>query len=176
MSVAELQELEEVKGLLAKGQQVGVLTYAEITTAMSELDMDEADVEELHGFLESSEIELVEEIDPATAAGLEVERAPDKRGPAQGENGARSEAGHDDRLAAAVPQRDRPVPPADRGGGGRAGQADRARRPRRQAADDRVQPPPRRLDRRRYHNQGLPFLDLIQEGTIGLIRATEKFD
>ncbi len=29
---------------------------------------------------------------------------------------------------------------------------------------------------KRSRNQGLPFLDLIQEGTLGLIRAVEKFD
>ena len=80
MSVVELQELEEVKNLLTKGQQVGVLTFAEISTATSDLDLDESDVEELHGYLEKSEIELVEDIDPATAAGSQVERAPDKRG------------------------------------------------------------------------------------------------
>src|SRR5260370_42636065 len=79
MSVVELQELDEVKGLLAKGQQMGVLSYAEISKAMSELDLDESDVEELHGFFERSEIELVEDIDPALAA-AELERAPDKRG------------------------------------------------------------------------------------------------
>src|SRR6478752_9678322 len=80
MSVVELQELDEVKGLLAKGQQVGVLSYTEISKAMSELDLDESDVEELHGFLERAEIELVEDIDPAIAASAQVERAPDKRG------------------------------------------------------------------------------------------------
>src|SRR5215218_11092783 len=73
MSVAELQELEEIKGLVARGTQLGVLTYAEVSTAVSELDLDESDVEELHGFLERSEIELVEEIDPATAASNQVE-------------------------------------------------------------------------------------------------------
>ena len=76
MSVAELQELEEIKGLVNRGQQLGVLTYAEIAGAVSELDLDEADVEELHGFLERAEIELVEELDPAIAVGADVERAP----------------------------------------------------------------------------------------------------
>jgi RNA polymerase primary sigma factor len=74
----ELREFEEVKGLLARGLQVGVLTYAEIARAVSELDLDEADVEELQGLLERAEIELVEEVDPALAA-AQVERAPDRR-------------------------------------------------------------------------------------------------
>src|ERR671930_1082765 len=78
MSVAELQELEEVKLLMAKGQQTGVLTYAEVATALAEIELDEGDIEELHGFLEKSEIELVED-DPALAP-AEVERAVDGKG------------------------------------------------------------------------------------------------
>ena len=88
MSVVELQELDEVKGLLAKGQQVGVLSYAEITKAMSELDLDESDVEELHGFLEKSEIELVEDIDPATAALLPGRARARQARPAQSKSGS----------------------------------------------------------------------------------------
>src|SRR5450755_3882158 len=79
MSATEFQELEEVKGLIARGRQVGVLTYAEVATAMAELSLEETDVEELHGLLERCEIELVEEIDPATAESLSIERAPEKR-------------------------------------------------------------------------------------------------
>src|SRR5436189_4210574 len=80
MSVADLQELEEIKGLMTRGQALGVLTYAEVAGAVAELDLDEADVEELHGFIERAEIELVEEFDPALAAAADIERAPDKRG------------------------------------------------------------------------------------------------
>src|SRR3954453_10166744 len=78
MSVAELQELEEVKLLITKGQANGVLTYAEVATALAEVDLDESEIEDLHGFFERSEIELVEDIDPAIAAGQE-ERAVDSK-------------------------------------------------------------------------------------------------
>src|ERR671935_197776 len=77
MSVAELQELEEVKLLMAKGQQTGVLTYTEVATALAEVELDEGDVEELHGFLEKSEIELVE--DDPTLVKPEEERAVDRK-------------------------------------------------------------------------------------------------
>jgi RNA polymerase primary sigma factor len=80
MSAAELEEFEEVKGLITRGQQVGVLTYAEIATATADVGLDETDVEELHGLFERCDIELVEEIDAATSVSVNVERAPDKRG------------------------------------------------------------------------------------------------
>src|ERR1039458_7794435 len=79
MSVAELRELDEVKGLITRGQQVGVLTYAEIAAATGELGLDDTDVEELHGLFEGCEIELVEKIAPAIAASVNIERAPEKR-------------------------------------------------------------------------------------------------
>src|SRR5256885_906461 len=70
MLQGEIHELEEIKGLVSKGQQLGVLSYSEVADAVSEVDLDEADVEELYGFLEKSEIELVEDIeaDPAVKA------------------------------------------------------------------------------------------------------------
>ena len=46
MLVAELQELEEVKGLITRGQQLGVLTFGDIGTAVSEVDLDESDIED----------------------------------------------------------------------------------------------------------------------------------
>lgn len=176
MSVAELQELEEVKGLVNRGQQLGVLTFAEINGAIAELDLDEADVEDLHGYLERAEIELVEEVDPAIAE-AEVERAPDKR------TRRKSKAGTLDlkpdmttdslqlflkdigkvRLLTAQEE------------------VDLAKRIERGDLDAKQKMVESNLRlvvsiAKNYRNQGLPFLDLIQEGTLGLVRAAEKFD
>ena len=71
------------------------------------------------------------------------------RGRRPGRAGGRGRGGARglDRHAAALPQGHRQGAAADRGAGGRAGEADRARRARREAGDGRGEPPPRRLDR-----------------------------
>jgi RNA polymerase primary sigma factor len=52
MLQAELQDLDEIKGLVTRGQQQGVLSFSEVADAVSEVDLDESEVEELYGFLE----------------------------------------------------------------------------------------------------------------------------
>ncbi len=174
MSVAELQELEEVKGLITRGQQVGVLTSAEIETATAELGLDETDVEELHGLFERSEIELVEEIDPATAASLKIDRAPEKRTRRRAPLDLRPE-GTTDALQLFLKDigKVRLLTAQE--------EVDLAKQIERGAFDAKQKLVESNLRMvvsiaKNYRNQGLPFLDLIQEGTIGLVRASEKFD
>jgi RNA polymerase primary sigma factor len=175
MSATELQELEEVKGLVARGQQVGVLTYAEIETATAELDLDQTYVEELHGFLERAEIELVDELDPALAA-AKVERAPDKRGR------------RNSKIALDLePEMTTDSLQLFLNGIGKVRlltaqeEVDLAKRIERGDLDAKQKLVESNLRlvvsiAKNYRNQGLPLLDLIQEGTIGLVRAAEKFD
>jgi RNA polymerase primary sigma factor len=176
MSVEELQELEEIKGLIVRGQQLGVLTHAAIDQAVAELDVDEGDVEELKGWLERSEIELVDEVDPALQAANEVERAPDKRG----------------RRRAKTPLDLKPDMTTDSlqlflKDIGKVRlltaqeEVDLAKRIERGDLDAKQKMVESNLRlvvsiAKNYRNQGLPFLDLIQEGTLGLVRAAEKFD
>ena len=176
MSVAELQELEEVKGLITRGQRVGVLTYAEIAAATGELSLDETDVEELQGLLERCEIELVEEIDPATAASLSIERAPDKRGRRKPKTALDLKPDMTtDSLQLFLKDigKVRLLTASE--------EVDLAKRIWRGDVDAKQKMVESNLRlvvsiAKNYRNQGLPFLDLIQEGTLGLVRAAEKFD
>jgi RNA polymerase primary sigma factor len=176
MSVAELQELEEVKLLITKGQATGVLTYAEVATALAEVDLDESDIEDLHGFLERSEIELVEEIDqqPAPAEEAAMDRTAGRRRKAKTQLDLRPDMTTDSlqlflkdigkvRLLTAQEE------------------VDLAKRIERGDLDAKQKMVESNLRlvvsiAKNYRNQGLPFLDLIQEGTLGLVRAAEKFD
>jgi len=177
MLVAELQELEEVKGLINRGQQLGVLTFGDIASAVSEVDLDESDVEDLYGHLEKSGIELVEDMDPAQKAAADAMPAD------TGKKGRRRQKAALDlkpdmttdslQLFLKDIGKVRLLTAAE--------EVELAKRIERGDLDAKQKMVESNLRlvvsiAKNYRNQGLPFLDLIQEGTLGLVRAAEKFD
>jgi len=176
MLVAELQELEEVKGLIHRGQQLGVLTFGDIAAAVSEVDLDESDVEDLYGHIEKQGIELVEDMDPAQKA------AADAMPVDTGKKGRRRKQAIDlkpdmttDSLQLFLKDigKVRLLTAQE--------EVELAKRIERGDLDAKQKMVESNLRlvvsiAKNYRNQGLPFLDLIQEGTLGLVRAAEKFD
>ena len=175
MLVAEIQELEEVKTLVTRGQQLGVLTFGDVATAVSEVELDESDVEDLYGHLEKAGIELVEDLDPAQKAAAENERSDGKRGRSRKKALDLKPDMTTDSLQLFLKDigKVRLLTAAE--------EVELAKRIERGDLDAKQKMVESNLRlvvsiAKNYRNQGLPFLDLIQEGTLGLVRAAEKFD
>ena len=121
------------EALIASAQESGQLGSDELAVAVDELELEPAQVDELYGKLEELHIEVVE--------------------PAE-EEAESTSAGGLDRGSAALPEGHRQGRSAHRRSGDRAGEADRARRPSRQAGDGGGEPSPRRLDREAVSQPG----------------------
>src|SRR5581483_2949147 len=149
-------ELEEAKGLLEVGQVAGSLTAEEISLALDELDLDAAQMDDFYQALEELQIDVVQ---AEESADLDEEAKDVSTDALQL---FLKDVGKVDLLTAAQ----------------EVELAKRIERGDHRAKQEMVEANLRLVVSiaKRYRNQGLPFLDLIQEGTIGLVRAAEKFD
>jgi RNA polymerase primary sigma factor len=159
MSIAEVLETDEAKGLLESGRQSGSLSTEEIAVALGELDLDTAQVDDFYHALEELHIEVVDGSEEAESREREAEAREVSTDSLQL---FLKDIGKVDLLTAAQ----------------EVELAKRIERGEHRAKQEMVEANLRLVVSiaKKYRNQGLPFLDLIQEGTIGLVRAAEKFD
>jgi RNA polymerase primary sigma factor len=180
---APVSEMDELRPLIAEGQERGYLTFEQITAFLEEVEVTKEQVLELHAYLEEQGIELLgADGNPvaATDARLSADSTDTDRAAQKAE-------------AARKPQIDLTVEPsldslrlylrsigrvqlltADR----EVALAQRIERGDLVAKQEMVEANLRLVVSiaKGYLGRGLSFLDLIQEGSLGLIRAVEKFD
>ncbi len=162
------QEKKDVlKELLEHGKQKGQLTTKEINDALEELDFDVERVEKLYDTLESMNIEIVEDF---TDEGIEELKNEDL------ESSLASEGiSIDDPVKVYLKEIGRVpllTPEEEIELATRMEQGDEEARKRLAEANLRLVV----SIAKRYVGRGMQFLDLIQEGNLGLIKAVEKFD
>lgn len=156
-----------IKKLIAVGQKKGVLSYKEIMDALSEIDLDVKQIEKIYETLEHLGIELVEDLDRELAEIQTNEEEIDLSIP--------EGVGLDDPVRMYLKEigkvplltSDEEIELAERMHNGD------------EAAKKRLSEANLRLVvsiAKRYVGRGMLFLDLIQEGNLGLIKAVEKFD
>lgn len=161
-----------IKELTDLGKQKGNLTNQDILDAIGEIDFEPEQLEKLYDSLEAQGIEIVEELDDVKLDDLSVEITGDKDG---------SSADYIDSIAIDDPVKvylkeigrvpllspDEEIELAIKIKDGNV------------EAKKRLSEANLRLVvsiAKRYLGRGMQFLDLIQEGNLGLIKAVEKFD
>jgi RNA polymerase primary sigma factor len=178
---APIVEVDEIKTLIAEGQERGFLTFEQIATCLEEVEVTKEQVSELHGYLEEHGIDIVgADGRPATSEAGKVEAAAAARAQPQPDTPKK-------------PEIDLTVEPsldslrlylrsigrvALLTAGEEVALAKRIERGDMLAKQAMVEANLRLVVSiaKGYLGRGLTFLDLIQEGSLGLIRAVEKFD
>jgi RNA polymerase primary sigma factor len=156
-------ETAEAQGLLESARASGSLTTDEIALALDELDLDAGQLDDFYTVLEEMQIDVVGRDGDEVIPVEEEYVAPNGR---EVSTDALQlflkDVGRVDLLTAAQ----------------EVELAKRIERGDHRAKQEMVEANLRLVVSiaKKYRNQGLPFLDLIQEGTIGLVRAAEKFD
>ncbi len=158
--IAEILETVEARSLFETAQAAGSVSTDEIALALDELDLDAGQIDDVYRALEELQIEVLgvsgveEKEEPVVAEAREVSTDALQL--------FLKDIGKVELLTAAQ----------------EVELAKRIERGDHRAKQEMVEANLRLVVSiaKRYRNQGLPFLDLIQEGTIGLVRAAEKFD
>jgi RNA polymerase primary sigma factor len=178
---APIVEMDELRPLITEGQDKGVLTFEQIANALEEVEVTKEQVTELHQYFIEHGIDVVgADGRPATSENGKVEAAAEARRQPQVD-------------APKKPEIDLTVEPSLDSlrlylrSIGRVNlltaeqEVSLAKRIERGDMDAKQQMVEANLRlvvsiAKGYLGRGLTFLDLIQEGSLGLIRAVEKFD
>ena len=159
------------KSLVEKGKAAGKLTTQEIDTAIVEMDLDIEDLDKLYETLEANNIEVVDDLSSAAIENFDVDI------PKVLDIGGGDEKGMtvDDPVKVYLKEIGRVpllTPEEEIELAIRISDDD-------QKAKQRLAEANLRLVvsiAKRYVGRGMQFLDLIQEGNLGLIKAVDKFD
>jgi RNA polymerase primary sigma factor len=168
-----LPEVEELQKLVAEGQEKGFLNYDEIATALEDVELSKEQVEDFYTYVAEHSIELVEGDQHKTPPRQEVQTEEEKV-PALPKLDLSVEPSLDSLRLYLREIGKVPLLTADQ-------EVSLAKRIERgdMAAKTHMTEANLRLVvsiAKGYLGRGLTFLDLIQEGSLGLIRAVEKFD
>ncbi len=162
----------QIRDLIEMGRSKGKLTTQEIMDAMEDFDFDPEQVDKLYETLESNNIEIIDDLEVSLSdIDLSIE-TPDTQGSA---TESTETAATDDPVKVYLKEIGRvPLLTSEEEIelAIRIGNNDEQAKKRLSEANLRLVV----SIAKRYVGRGMQFLDLIQEGNLGLIKAVEKFD